>query len=120
MSGLMSKVSLSDHQAGTMSPVKKSASNGVPARMGNGNGNGAASGSPLARTYTTHNYENPSLVSTFQAKPGYKQWVAQAGTLVADLLTCAGADHIVSPPLIPKPLGMGMVLTVIDHTVRII
>jgi hypothetical protein len=35
-------------------------------------------------------------VSTFQAKPGYKQWVAQAGTLVADLLTCAGADHIIT------------------------
>jgi ribose-phosphate pyrophosphokinase len=96
MSGLMSKVSLSDHQAGNMSPVKKSVSNGVPPRMGNGNGNGAGSGSPLARTYTTHNYENPGLVSTFQAKPGYKQWVAQAGTLVADLLTCAGADHIIT------------------------
>ena len=32
----------------------------------------------------------------FQPQPGYKQWVAQAGTLVADLLTCAGADHIVT------------------------
>ncbi|KAH8677295.1 ribose-phosphate pyrophosphokinase [Xylariales sp. PMI_506] len=28
--------------------------------------------------------------------PGYKQWVAQAGTLVADLLTCSGADHIIT------------------------
>lgn len=28
----------------------------------------------------------------FQPQPGYKQWVAQAGTLIADLLTCAGAD----------------------------
>jgi len=37
--------------------------------------------------------------SSFQASPGYKQWVAQAGTLVADLLTCAGADHIITMDL---------------------
>ncbi|QIW97185.1 hypothetical protein AMS68_002703 [Peltaster fructicola] len=30
---------------------------------------------------------------------GYKQWVAQAGTLVADLLTCAGADHVITMDL---------------------
>ncbi|KAH8887342.1 phosphoribosyl pyrophosphokinase [Thozetella sp. PMI_491] len=50
----------------------------------------------LQRTYTTHDYENPSLVMAFQAKPGYKQWVAQAGNLVADLLTCAGADRVLT------------------------
>ncbi len=49
------------------------------------------------QSFTTHDLQNPSLVSTFQAKPGYKRWVAQAGTLVADLLTCAGADQYVSP-----------------------
>ncbi|EYE90224.1 ribose phosphate diphosphokinase subunit PRS5 [Aspergillus ruber CBS 135680] len=32
-------------------------------------------------------------------RPGYRQWVAQAGTLVADLLTCAGADHIITMDL---------------------
>ncbi|KAI9807172.1 MAG: hypothetical protein M1825_005890 [Sarcosagium campestre] len=37
--------------------------------------------------------------TTFQPQPGYKQWVAQAGTLVADLLTCAGADHIITMDL---------------------
>ena len=37
--------------------------------------------------------------SAFQPRPGYKQWVAQAGTLVADLLTCAGADHIITMDL---------------------
>lgn len=36
---------------------------------------------------------------TFKPRPGYKQWVAQAGTLVADLLTCAGADHIITMDL---------------------
>ncbi|RYP56770.1 hypothetical protein DL769_009864 [Monosporascus sp. CRB-8-3] len=55
------------------------------------------SGSSNAGNFTTHDYENPtSLVSTFQAQPGYKRWVAQAGTLVADLVTCAGADHVVA------------------------
>ncbi|KAL2008129.1 hypothetical protein VTN00DRAFT_8111 [Thermoascus crustaceus] len=37
--------------------------------------------------------------TTFQPRPGYRQWVAQAGTLVADLLTCAGADHIITMDL---------------------
>jgi ribose-phosphate pyrophosphokinase len=50
-------------------------------------------------SYTTHDYENVSHVGAFQAKPGYKQWVAQAGTLVANLLTCAGADHVITMDL---------------------
>lgn len=36
---------------------------------------------------------------TFEPRPGYRQWVAQAGTLVADLLTSAGADHIITMDL---------------------
>ncbi|KAH8596893.1 phosphoribosyltransferase-like protein [Bisporella sp. PMI_857] len=52
--------------------------------------------------FTTH--DDPSTHSkearaVFKPKPGYKQWVAQAGTLVADLLTCAGADHIITMDL---------------------
>ncbi|KAL1627316.1 ribose-phosphate pyrophosphokinase [Diplodia seriata] len=35
----------------------------------------------------------------FEPQRGYKQWVAQAGTLVADLLTCAGADHVITMDL---------------------
>ncbi|KAE8159473.1 phosphoribosyltransferase-like protein [Aspergillus tamarii] len=38
-------------------------------------------------------------INNFQPRPGYKQWVAQAGTLVADLLACAGADHIITMDL---------------------
>lgn len=38
-------------------------------------------------------------VHDFHPRPGYRQWVAQAGTLVADLLTCAGADHIITMDL---------------------
>lgn len=59
---------------------------------------------PPAPAFTTHDYENPAIISQhakgiFQPNPGYKQWVAQAGTLVADLLTCAGADHIITMDL---------------------
>lgn len=53
----------------------------------------------VSSQFTTHDYENQGKIDGFRSKPGYKQWVAQAGTLVADLLTCAGADHVVcSPP----------------------
>ena len=45
-----------------------------------------------------HNANVPKT-TVFQPQPGYKQWVAQAGTLVADLLTCAGADHIITMDL---------------------
>lgn len=69
----------------------------------NGRGRGSSSGSTTAPPFTTHDYENPTMLKEagkiFQAKPGYKQWVAQAGTLVADLLTCAGADHIITMDL---------------------
>ncbi|KAH8670442.1 ribose-phosphate pyrophosphokinase-like protein [Tricladium varicosporioides] len=62
---------------------------------------GSSLGSQTGPSFTTHDYENPTIInkSVFQAKPGYKQWVAQAGTLVADLLTCAGADHIITMDL---------------------
>jgi ribose-phosphate pyrophosphokinase len=35
----------------------------------------------------------------FEPQRGYKQWVAQAGTLIADLLTSAGADHVITMDL---------------------
>ncbi len=79
---------------------------GADGYFGSSNVNGASSSrshagsvSSQAGTYTTHDYENQSFVPAFQAKPGYKQWVAQAGTLVADLLTCAGADHVITMDL---------------------
>lgn len=34
-----------------------------------------------------------------QNRGNYRQWVAQAGTLVADLLTVAGADHVITMDL---------------------
>ncbi|KAK9456747.1 phosphoribosyltransferase-like protein [Dipodascopsis uninucleata] len=36
---------------------------------------------------------------TAEINTGYKEWVAQSGTLVAGLLTCAGADHIITMDL---------------------
>jgi ribose-phosphate pyrophosphokinase len=60
---------------------------------GGGSRSMSASISSLPGNYTTHDYENPTQVSAFEAKPGYKHWVAQAGGLVANLLTCAGADQ---------------------------
>ena len=36
---------------------------------------------------------------SFRPHSSYKQWVAQAGTLIADLLTCAGADHVITMDL---------------------
>jgi ribose-phosphate pyrophosphokinase len=72
--------------------------------MTNGRDRGSSSSSLTGPAFTTHDYENQNMLSkeaknVFQAKPGYKQWVAQAGTLVADLLTCAGADHIITMDL---------------------
>ncbi|KAJ4306329.1 ribose-phosphate pyrophosphokinase [Collariella sp. IMI 366227] len=61
--------------------------------------NGTASPAPMQYwpgSYTTHDYENPTLMMTLQAKSGHKQFMAQAGSLVADLLTCAGADRILT------------------------
>ncbi|KAK2032301.1 ribose-phosphate diphosphokinase [Colletotrichum zoysiae] len=79
----------------------------------NGNGNSNGNGRPHQDSvssqfsYTTHDYENQNHINGFQSKPGYKQWVAQAGTLVADLLTCAGADHVVSLPYCIPTLLLG-------------
>ena len=47
--------------------------------------------------FATGKSESPQ--DLFKPRPGYRQWVAQAGTLVADLLTCAGADHVITMDL---------------------
>ncbi|KAL1837649.1 hypothetical protein VTJ49DRAFT_3548 [Mycothermus thermophilus] len=74
--------------------------NGSPVKQ-NGDyfGNGVNGGHRSTGSYTTHDYENSTHAYAFEAKPGYKQWVAQAGTLVANLLTCAGADHVITMDL---------------------
>jgi ribose-phosphate pyrophosphokinase len=42
---------------------------------------------------------NQTKLPAFEPQRGYRQWVAQAGTLVADLLTCAGTDHVITMDL---------------------
>lgn len=58
-------------------------------KEGNGPDDAPATGTPTSAVKTV----------PFQSQPGYKQWVAQAGTLIADLLRCAGADHIITMDL---------------------
>ncbi|KIW97798.1 uncharacterized protein Z519_01382 [Cladophialophora bantiana CBS 173.52] len=55
-----------------------------------------------ANGVANHDFAPPPKIDpqdNFKPRPGYRQWVAQAGTLVADLLTCAGADHIITMDL---------------------
>ncbi|KAG7136875.1 Ribose-phosphate pyrophosphokinase 5 like protein [Verticillium longisporum] len=71
--------------------------NGDPKTPGRYQQEGSLSSQP---SFTTHDQgNNQSALANFKVKPGYKQWVAQAGTLVADLLTCAGADHVITMDL---------------------
>lgn len=53
--------------------------------------------SQAGSTTNDPDYQTSAGFGVFQAKRGYKQWVAQAGNLIADLLTCAGADQYVYP-----------------------
>ncbi|RDW64912.1 ribose-phosphate pyrophosphokinase [Coleophoma cylindrospora] len=110
----LGKASL-EEQNGIIPYHQRDMSNGVTPRRndtaesmqslnGRARDNSASSQAPPVPAFTTHDYENPAFLPNasnnfFQAKPGYKQWVAQAGTLVADLLTCAGADHVITMDL---------------------
>jgi len=115
MTDLMSKTSITDRNGVSYPKTNGEGSSRQGANGVNGtNGFGlrrshSGSISQLTGNYTTHDFENPSHITSFEARPGYKQWVAQAGTLVADLLTCAGADHIVCDR-IPYPSASGFLL----------
>lgn len=58
--------------------------------------NVSASQGPASEQSTGQDRTKPPA---FEPQRGYRQWVAQAGTLVADLLTCAGADHVITMDL---------------------
>ena len=47
----------------------------------------------------------------FEPQVGYRQWVAQAGTLIADLLTCAGADHVITMDLHGRSCHINLVIS---------
>jgi len=56
----------------------------------------ARSNAHVSQPETVATAPHVAKVPAFVAQKGYKQWVAQAGTLVADLLTCAGTDHVIT------------------------
>lgn len=96
----LAKSAIADDRMGDIQALKKSETLASVASNASSSGHGSNVGiGGLQRSFTTHDYENPSNINAFSPKPGYKQWVAQAGTLVADLLTCAGADHIITMDL---------------------
>ncbi|TVY32433.1 Ribose-phosphate pyrophosphokinase [Lachnellula subtilissima] len=87
---------------GIAPPRRSNTIDSMNERDGRDRGSSVGSQTPITGpAFTTHDYANAGQFSKsfFQPKPGYKQWVAQAGTLVADLLTCAGADHIITMDL---------------------
>ncbi|KAF7125845.1 hypothetical protein CNMCM5793_002138 [Aspergillus hiratsukae] len=92
----LAKAQLDDYSNG--SPVKKRFPNGPPR---SDTMDSLKSDNSLRSTVVNGqaNDDNTHKINSFQPRPGYKQWVAQAGTLVADLLTCAGADHIITMDL---------------------
>lgn len=63
------------------------------------NGAPTSSPSPVANHSNTGRESSTAHPPDFKPQRGYKQWVAQAGTLVADLLTCAGTDHVITMDL---------------------
>ncbi|RFU29100.1 hypothetical protein B7463_g7242, partial [Scytalidium lignicola] len=114
MEGLQKKLGKASlEEQNGYSPTKMSNGNGITPRRSDtidsiasitGGRNRQGSLSSQTTSYIALDNDNSSnhsgsSKSFFHAKPGYKQWVAQAGTLVADLLTCAGADHIITMDL---------------------
>ncbi|GAQ04153.1 ribose-phosphate pyrophosphokinase 5 [Aspergillus lentulus] len=93
----LAKAQLDDYSNG--SPVKKRIPNGPP----RSDTTDSLKSDVSLRSTVVNGQANDdnvqSKINSFQPRPGYKQWVAQAGTLVADLLTCAGADHIITMDL---------------------
>jgi ribose-phosphate pyrophosphokinase len=55
-----------------------------------------ANGGPVINGISRQSTTKPPA---FESQVGYRAWVAQAGTLIADLLTCAGADHVITMDL---------------------
>lgn len=91
MESLQKSLAKAQIEDSTGSPVKRRV-NGLPRSDTTDSLKSMSNGTDDAASST-------SKINTFQPRPGYKQWVAQAGTLVADLLTCAGADHIITMDL---------------------
>lgn len=94
----LAKTQVEDSESSSGSPVKKNPRAGLP-RSDTLDSTKSETSKNGSGDDTTSNSSNASKINEFQPRPGYKQWVAQAGTLVADLLTSAGADHIITMDL---------------------
>lgn len=82
------------HPSSSLTPLALSASLGRLAVNGS-NGTTASNRPTLGRSDSWQ----PTSKKSLETNTGYKEWVAQAGTLIASLLTCAGADHIITMDL---------------------
>lgn len=86
-------------------PQRKDTLDSVQSDFSATSGSGSASYLDESNPQATSSATSAAVTHTsvpppeFKPQRGYKQWVAQAGTLVADLLTCAGADHIITMDL---------------------
>lgn len=78
-------------------PKRKDTLDSVQSDVSNNSATGSQNGAPARSTPTSA--PSAAVPPEFKPQRGYKQWVAQAGTLIADLLTCAGADHIITMDL---------------------
>jgi ribose-phosphate pyrophosphokinase len=101
---LMGKASLSGGTGNSSPQMNVNGDSAKPNINGTNGVNGSQGPSVPGGCPSPDDGNSPSAAKPFQAKPGYRQWVAQAGTLVANLLTCAGADHIVCVCLSFEPL----------------
>lgn len=53
----------------------------------------------MRKLASTSLQDEPPACSSSKNNPDYRPWLARSGTLIADLLTCAGADHIITMDL---------------------
>ncbi|KAJ5235129.1 uncharacterized protein N7469_004297 [Penicillium citrinum] len=97
--GLQKSLAKAQIEDSNGSPVKRRPANGLPRNDTTDSLKSLTTNGGAEDTASTVSASNSSKINAFQPRPGYKQWVAQAGTLVADLLTCAGADHIITMDL---------------------
>lgn len=114
----LTKSILEDSNGPSITPQKARFPNGTPMkRSDTGDSKQSENGRVISNEHTTSSpthytapeevngtgghgsHSSRSSTNKFEPQPGYKQWVAQAGTLIADLLTCAGADHIITMDL---------------------
>jgi ribose-phosphate pyrophosphokinase len=79
--------------------IQKLDLNGTPKGAANGTEAKAAKSDVKASRTSSETKTVQNSLPPYEPQPGYRQWVAQSGKLIADLLTCAGADHVITMDL---------------------